>query len=82
MFGINKFSKFISLIAFYISIILIYVVVQDIYVQTCTFRGAGIIGMFVSLPTCNHLIYILDFINKYLIQMCLGATAIFYTLLA
>lgn len=67
--------KYYSLGLFYLFVYLGFIVVQEMYVENCTYRG-GIFNMVMNLPVCNHLLYILDFLGKYFVTLMLTSTTL------
>jgi hypothetical protein len=57
----------------YSSLIVSYFFLQEFYVENCTFR-AGIIQMIFGLPTCNHILKILQIVGEYSIAIFIGLT--------
>lgn len=67
--------KSIYFIVLYSALFLGYVFLQESYVESCTHR-AGILGMIVSMPACNHLLFILKFVGDHFVSLMISFTTL------
>lgn len=65
--------KVLYFVFLYSFLFLVYGLLQEIYLESCTYR-AGLISMFVNLPVCNHLLVILQFVGDHFIGMVIAFT--------
>jgi hypothetical protein len=74
------FKHALSFALLYSALILIYMIVQEVYVQTCTWRS-GISQMIFTLPVCNHLVYVLHLLGDDFIRISLLISGVIFTFL-
>lgn len=70
--------KAIYLTSMYLAIYIVYLSLQEFYVENCTMR-AGVIQMILGLPACNQVLKILQFVGEYFVTILLGLTTISVT---
>jgi len=59
----------------YTALFFLYTFLQETYIETCTPR-AGLFNMIVSMPACNHLLFILKFIGEHFVSLMVSFTAV------
>lgn len=69
------FLKSVYFLVLYTALFLGYVFLQESYIESCTYR-AGVFGMVVSMPACNHLLFILKFVGDHFVSLMVSFTTL------